>query len=341
MWLVLTNRELKFTSFLTLWFVQTLSDPKVIDIIKRGLFGATTITRKTILENGLVIVDDVSGSGAAFGANDAPLIVFKTTNYYDYDHTGYTDFATSIKYSAYKCQECKAKHDRMINAINVLTTSVKKIISKRGVIPYKKISYLYTPLEIKVAKRRRKEISKASSSIEKSKNATPMSLSYTFDQCTKSKGEQHDMKNINVDVIIEDTTEQYNITVDNPSTASKEEEKMEPFSSGEWKNYPFEGFDISNEAPKELTKLINDYSEWIADGLLKHHAVRYYQQHPKVSQNEECLINIIKVFSISDGLPWHLVDKVYIPINCGDEFHWVLAVVILKERRIQVYDSML
>ncbi|PHU30779.1 hypothetical protein BC332_02872 [Capsicum chinense] len=40
------------------------------------------------------------------------------------------------------------------------------------------------------------------------------------------------------------------------------------------------------------------------------------------------------------GLPWHLVDEVYIPINCADEFHWVLAVVILKERRIRVYDSM-
>ncbi|PHT31327.1 hypothetical protein CQW23_27664 [Capsicum baccatum] len=35
-----------------------------------------------------------------------------------------------------------------------------------------------------------------------------------------------------------------------------------------------------------------------------------------------------------------LVDEVYIPINCGDEFHWVLAVFILKERRIRVYDSM-
>ncbi|PHT58872.1 hypothetical protein CQW23_01235 [Capsicum baccatum] len=32
--------------------------------------------------------------------------------------------------------------------------------------------------------------------------------------------------------------------------------------------------------------------------------------------------------------------KVYIPINCGDKFHWVLAIVILKERRIRVYDSM-
>ncbi|PHU01285.1 hypothetical protein BC332_31072 [Capsicum chinense] len=67
---------------------------------------------------------------------------------------------------------------------------------------------------------------------------------------------------------------------------------------------------------------------------------RYCQQQPKVSQNEECLINIIKGFSIPDGLPWHLVDEVYIPINCGDKSHWVLAVVILKERQIQVYDSM-
>ncbi|PHU01113.1 hypothetical protein BC332_30900 [Capsicum chinense] len=95
---------------------------------------------------------------------------------------------------------------------------------------------------------------------------------------------------VTVDVIVEATAEEYNITVDNPSTASKEEENMEP---------------------------------------------------PEVSQNEECLINIIKVFSIPAGLPWHLVDEVYIPINYGDEFHWVLAVAILKERRIRVYDLML
>ncbi|PHT97604.1 hypothetical protein BC332_33484 [Capsicum chinense] len=64
------------------------------------------------------------------------------------------------------------------------------------------------------------------------------------------------------------------------------------------------------------------------------------KEAPKVFQNEECLINIIKGFSISAGLPWHLVDEVYIPINCGDEFHWVLAIVVLKERRIRDYDSM-
>ncbi|PHU22469.1 hypothetical protein BC332_07576 [Capsicum chinense] len=66
----------------------------------------------------------------------------------------------------------------------------------------------------------------------------------------------------------------------------------------------------------------------------------YCQQQPEVSRNEECLINIIKGFSISDDLPWHLVDEVCIPINCGDEFHWVLAVIALKERHIRVYNLM-
>ncbi|PHU17908.1 hypothetical protein BC332_13603 [Capsicum chinense] len=118
-------------------------------------------------------------------------------------------------------------------------------------------------------------------------------------------------------VIVEAISEDHNITVDNSSTASKEKEKVEPISLAEWNNYPFEGFNISDEAPKKLTQLINDYSERIADGLLKHHAS-----------------------SIPADLPWHLVDAVYIPINYGDEFHWVLAVVILKERRIRIYDSM-
>ncbi|PHU30102.1 Mannan endo-1,4-beta-mannosidase 5 [Capsicum chinense] len=39
--------------------------------------------------------------------------------------------------------------------------------------------------------------------------------------------------NQNVDVIVEATAEEHNITIDNPSTASKEEEKIEPISLGE------------------------------------------------------------------------------------------------------------
>ncbi|PHU06580.1 hypothetical protein BC332_23069 [Capsicum chinense] len=157
--------------------------------------------------------------------------------------------------SSYKCQDCKAKHDGVINAINVLTAFVKEMTSKRGVIPSKKISYPNTPLEIKAAKRR-KDTSKASSIIKKRKVAIPLSLSCTDVQCARATGEQH--------------------------------------------------------GPKK---------------------------QPEVFQKEECLINIIKGFSILDDLPWHLVDEVYIPINCGDEIHWVLAVIVLKKRRIQVYES--
>ncbi|PHU28812.1 hypothetical protein BC332_00905 [Capsicum chinense] len=284
--------------FLTLRFVQTLPDPKVVDGIKMKLFGAIIITRKIISEGGLVVVNygSRSGSGAAAGANDAPLTVFETTSHYDYDHTGCTDFsldfATSSECSACKYQDCKAKHNIVINAINALTASVKEMVSNRGVIPSKRISYLYTPLEIKAAKRRRKDTFKTSSSIKKSKSAMPLSLSCANVQYTRATREHHEPKK--VDVTVETPTEEHNSQLI-----------------------------IHQLLPKKKKK-------WSL----------YCQQQPKVSRNEECLINIIKGFSIPSVLHWHLVDEVYIPINYCDEFHWVLAVVVLKERRIRVYDSM-
>ncbi|PHU29079.1 hypothetical protein BC332_01172 [Capsicum chinense] len=266
--------------------------------------------------------------------------IFETTSHYDYDHNGYIDFspyfAASSKFSSCKCQDCKAKHDGVINVINALTAFIKEIISKRGVILSKRILYPDTPLEIKVAKRRKKDTYKASSIIKKSKISMPLSLSCTDVQCARATEEQHELKKVDVTA----TAEEHNMTIDNPSTSSKNKEKVEPVSLGERKNHPFEGFNISDEAPKKLIQLINDYSEWIADGLLNLHAGRYCKQQPEVFQHEEYLINIIKDFSIPAGLPWHLVDEVYIPINCGDEFHWVLVSVVLKERRIRVYDSM-
>ncbi|PHU09511.1 hypothetical protein BC332_21371 [Capsicum chinense] len=200
------------------------------------------------------------------------VVNFETTSHYDYNHTGYTNFATSSECSTCKCQNCKAKHDGVINAINALTASVKEITSKKSVIPSKRISHPYTSLEIKVAKRRMKDIFKASSSIKKGKIAMPLSLSCTSVQYTRAIGDQHELKK--VDVTVAATAEEHNITVVNLSTTSKEEDKVESVSSKEQKYYPFEGFNFSNEAPRKLTKLIKDYSEWIADGLLKHHSGR-------------------------------------------------------------------
>ncbi|PHU12250.1 hypothetical protein BC332_19180 [Capsicum chinense] len=225
-WLVPTNQELKMPFFLTLRSVQILSDPKIVDGIKMELFGATIITRKIILEGGLVAVDDGnrsgSGSGAAVGANDGPLIVFEIISHYDYDYIGCTDFSPdftiSWECSVCKCQDCKLKYDGVITAINVLTAFIKEMTSKRGVIPSKRILYPYTPVEIKVAKRRRKDISKASPSIEKSKIANQnyrTALFYLFEFIPTDDPSV-------VDITAEATAEEHNITVDNPSTVFKE-----------------------------------------------------------------------------------------------------------------------
>ncbi|PHT41268.1 hypothetical protein CQW23_20122 [Capsicum baccatum] len=52
----------------------------------------------------------------------------------------------------------------------------------------------------------------------------PLSLSYTDVQCARATEEQHELKKVDVTA----TVEEHNMTVDNPSTASKDEEKMEP-----------------------------------------------------------------------------------------------------------------
>ncbi|KAF3669115.1 hypothetical protein FXO37_09202 [Capsicum annuum] len=151
------------------------------------LFGATTITKKIILEGGLVVDGAIGGgSGASISDNDALLTVFKV-NYYEYNYTGYTNFTSPSECSACKCQDCRVKHDVVINAINALTASVKELTSKRGLILSKRILFPYAPLEIR-AKRRRRVISRALSSIQKSQIATPLSVCCA-EQRTMSKGE--------------------------------------------------------------------------------------------------------------------------------------------------------
>ncbi|PHU12592.1 hypothetical protein BC332_19522 [Capsicum chinense] len=200
----LSAKTHKNTKFLDLFNPPKDADPKVIDRIKMELFGATTITRKIILEGGLVVVDGTvgGGSGAAVGANDAPLTVIKA-NHYEYDHTGYTDFASPSERSACKCQNCRAKHDVVINAINALTASVKELTFKSGLIPSKRILFPSSPLEIR--DKRRKVIFRALSGIQKSKIIAPLSACCTK-QHTISKGEQHELKKVDVE---EATAEQY------------------------------------------------------------------------------------------------------------------------------------
>ncbi|PHT38601.1 hypothetical protein CQW23_22174 [Capsicum baccatum] len=65
-----------------------------------------------------------------------------------------------------------------------------------------------------------------------------------------------------------------------------------------------------------------------------------YAESIVVAKNDDAIANIIQGFCMPAGLPWYMVDEVYVPINCGKEFRWVLAVIVLKERLIRVYDSL-
>ncbi|PHT95115.1 hypothetical protein T459_02997 [Capsicum annuum] len=80
----------------------------------------------------------------------------------------------------------------------------QELTSKRGLIPSKRILFPSTPLEIR-AKRRRRVISRALSSIQKSKIATPLSVCCT-EKRTISKREQHELKKVDVE---EATAEQH------------------------------------------------------------------------------------------------------------------------------------
>ncbi|PHU02768.1 hypothetical protein BC332_28019 [Capsicum chinense] len=60
----------------------------------------------------------------------------------------------------------------------------------------------------------------------------------------------------------------------------------------------------------------------------------------EVADMEMTLINTIKGFSPCADQPWHLVEEIFVPINCDGAFHWILTVIALKDRCIYVYDSM-
>ncbi|KAF3653494.1 hypothetical protein FXO38_15617 [Capsicum annuum] len=162
-----------------------------------------------------------------------------------------------------------AKTDKNANFLDLFNPPKESEMTfKRSVIPSKRISYPDTPLEIKAVKRRRKDTSKASSIIKKQDFNASVFFLHPY----------------SVDVIA--TAEEHNMTVDNPSTTSKDEEKVEP--------------------------LINDYSEWIADGLLKHHAGR--ESSPFVAAYTEYLIDGLQI--PNDGLDAGLLRKRYAALLC-------------------------
>ncbi|XP_055814254.1 uncharacterized protein LOC129883659 [Solanum dulcamara] len=106
---------------------------------------------------------------------------------------------------------------------------------------------------------------------------------------------------------------------------------------------------------KSKMQLSNQYRYTMTNCIFKIYIeyahTRYYHLPPNISTQEDMaratvtahhkrsVKNIMRGFSIPAGLPWHLVDEVYILVNCDRDFHWVFVVVVLKERLIHVYDS--
>ncbi|PHT58703.1 hypothetical protein CQW23_01066 [Capsicum baccatum] len=108
--------------------------------------------------------------------------------------------------------------------------------------------------------------------------------------------------------------------------------------------YDFDGYNINQDLPNEL---MIDYSQWIAVGFLKNSAKQldFVVAYPQtknwfnlMSERKTCWND--EGFCMPAGLPWYMVDEVYVPINCDKDFQWVLAVIVLKERLIRVYDSL-
>ncbi|KAF3653813.1 hypothetical protein FXO38_15469 [Capsicum annuum] len=51
----------------------------------------------------------------------------------------------------------------------------------------------------------------------------------------------------------------------------------------------------------------------------------------EVVDMKKSLINRIKRLSTCAGQSWHMVNEVFVPINCDSAFHWVLTVIALKD----------
>ncbi|PHU12427.1 hypothetical protein BC332_19357 [Capsicum chinense] len=120
--------------------------------------------------------------------------------------------------------------------------------------------------------------------------------------------------------------------------------------------FAFDGFLISDNMPrcvieeyKQFTKtncffknyIVKTYSNYYEDDTDTVITTQQdYAQSVDVVLNEDAITNIIKRYCLPSGLPWHQVNEVYVPVNCNEKFHRVLAVIDLKNRRIRVYDSL-
>ncbi|PHT34347.1 hypothetical protein CQW23_26147 [Capsicum baccatum] len=103
-------------------------------------------------------------------------------------------------------------------------------------------------------------------------------------------------------------------------------------------------------SPDELNELKEKLKDLLDKGFIypkeyNEHEEEQYFKRDDPDANSPSTEEFVKTFSTNSYPVRMQCDgatnlTVYIPINYGDEFQWVLDVVVLKERRIRVYDSM-
>uniref|UniRef100_M1D6X9 Uncharacterized protein n=1 Tax=Solanum tuberosum TaxID=4113 RepID=M1D6X9_SOLTU len=184
-------------ALLTLGFVRTLPDPKVIDRIKRELDGATSIKREALGGGeeavGAVgdLVGDVGGGGDELDDVAHHSVFEKGIDHDDgrnigdfgvSEYGGFTPFRPRATTPPYKsrlqtsvgvassslcftcqCKGCNERHAELVNRIHALTEAVNNLAPKRGINPSKRISNSCIPIEIR---KRKRAISKALSTIK-------------------------------------------------------------------------------------------------------------------------------------------------------------------------------
>jgi len=68
----------------------------------------------------------------------------------------------------------------------------------------------------------------------------------------------------------------------------------------------------------------------------------YYNFESTINKEstEESIIEYINGYRMHVARPWHTVDNILIPVNVKEIFHWILIVVSINDRSIQIYDSL-
>ncbi|KAG5621709.1 hypothetical protein H5410_006927 [Solanum commersonii] len=57
------------------------------------------------------------------------------------------------------------------------------------------------------------------------------------------------------------------------------------------------------------------------------------------ADEEHVIGEYIRGYIMHAAIPWHMVDHVFVLVHVKNKFHWVLAVISLNDKRINVYDS--